>query len=157
MFLVYLIAREFCIDFCFKYSFHFQNPGFFFNGYSTLLAPPSEVLIPPELLSSRTVWTPDRELGKFSPYWLVSNHHFSGISLSTTLLNFLLTTNDLSYDLPSYLSSGKSFAYCLLPNWTKIWLEWNFTPLLLCCSYLWIMLIFFWINNMLNFDSSELL
>ncbi|EES10663.1 hypothetical protein BDA96_06G063400 [Sorghum bicolor] len=40
-------------------------PGFFFNGYSTLLAPPSEVLIPPELLSSRTVWTPDRELGQY--------------------------------------------------------------------------------------------
>ncbi|XP_066333130.1 uncharacterized protein [Miscanthus floridulus] len=40
-------------------------PGFFFNGYSTLLAPPSEVLIPPELLSSRTVWTPDQELGQY--------------------------------------------------------------------------------------------
>ncbi|CAD6261097.1 unnamed protein product [Miscanthus lutarioriparius] len=39
--------------------------GFFFNGYSTLLAPQSEVLIPPELLSSRTVWTPDRELGQY--------------------------------------------------------------------------------------------
>ncbi|KAG0547125.1 hypothetical protein BDA96_01G052100 [Sorghum bicolor] len=42
-----------------------KNPGFFFNGYSTLLALPSEVLIPPELLSSRTVWTPDRELGQY--------------------------------------------------------------------------------------------
>jgi len=69
VFLVYLIAHEFCIDFYFKYLFNFQNlQGFFFNGYSTLLAPPGEVLIPPELLSSRTVWTPDRELGKFSPY-----------------------------------------------------------------------------------------
>jgi len=46
--------------------FHFQIlPA---SGYSTLLAPANEVLIPPELLSSKTVWTPDRELGTFSPY-----------------------------------------------------------------------------------------
>ncbi|CAO2142163.1 unnamed protein product, partial [Urochloa humidicola] len=38
---------------------------FCFNGYSTLLAPANEVLIPPELLSSKTVWTPDRELGQY--------------------------------------------------------------------------------------------
>lgn len=40
-------------------------PAFCFNGYSTLLAPANEVLIPPELLSSKTVWTPDRELGQY--------------------------------------------------------------------------------------------
>ncbi|KAF8673577.1 hypothetical protein HU200_048664 [Digitaria exilis] len=46
--------------------FHFQNlPPFCFNGYSTLLTPANEVLIPPELLSSKTVWTPDRELGQY--------------------------------------------------------------------------------------------
>lgn len=95
-------------DFCFKYLSHFQNlPAFCFNGYSTLLAPASEVLIPQELLSSKTVWTPDRELGKFSPYWPVSNYHFSGISLNTSLLNFILTAIDLSYDLPSYLWLAK--------------------------------------------------
>ncbi|WVZ50851.1 hypothetical protein U9M48_002063 [Paspalum notatum var. saurae] len=37
-------------------------PPFCFNGYSTLLAPASEALIPPELLSSKTLWTPDREI-----------------------------------------------------------------------------------------------
>jgi hypothetical protein len=63
-----LVARKYCINFCFKYLLHFQNlPAFFFNWYSTLLAPPSEVLIPPEL-SIQAVWTPDWELGKFSPY-----------------------------------------------------------------------------------------
>ncbi|CAL4983822.1 unnamed protein product [Urochloa decumbens] len=40
-------------------------PPFCYNGYSTLLAPANEVLIPPELLSSKTVWTPDRELGQY--------------------------------------------------------------------------------------------
>nr|CAB3490147.1 unnamed protein product [Digitaria exilis] len=40
-------------------------PPFCFNGYSTLLTPANEVLIPPELLSSKTVWTPDRELGQY--------------------------------------------------------------------------------------------
>jgi len=124
-----------CIDFCFKYSFHFQNLlGFFFNGYSTLLAPPSEVLIPPELLSSRTVWTPDRELGKFSPYWLVSNHHFSGISLNSSLLNFLLTTNDLSYDLPSYLRSAEALltvCYLIGPEFDMNETSLHFTSTLL--------------------------
>jgi large subunit ribosomal protein L4 len=40
-------------------------PASCFSGYSTLLAPANEVLIPPELLSSKTVWTPDRELGQY--------------------------------------------------------------------------------------------
>nr|CAB3491871.1 unnamed protein product [Digitaria exilis] len=54
------------IDFCLNYVFHFQNlPPFCFNGYSTLLTPANEVLIPPELISSKTVWTPDRELGQY--------------------------------------------------------------------------------------------
>ncbi|KAF0896723.1 hypothetical protein E2562_027064 [Oryza meyeriana var. granulata] len=40
-------------------------PAVCLNGYSTLLAPANEVLIPQELLSSKTVWTPDRELGQY--------------------------------------------------------------------------------------------
>jgi large subunit ribosomal protein L4 len=40
-------------------------PNVYFNRYSTLLAPANEVLIPTELLSSKSVWTPDRELGLF--------------------------------------------------------------------------------------------
>uniref|UniRef100_A0A453N2P5 Large ribosomal subunit protein uL4m n=1 Tax=Aegilops tauschii subsp. strangulata TaxID=200361 RepID=A0A453N2P5_AEGTS len=40
-------------------------PNVYSNGYSTLMAPANEVLIPPELLSSKTVWTPDRELGQY--------------------------------------------------------------------------------------------
>ncbi|RLM59161.1 hypothetical protein C2845_PM18G09710 [Panicum miliaceum] len=40
-------------------------PASCFSGYSTLLALANEVLIPPELLSSKTVWTPDRELGQY--------------------------------------------------------------------------------------------
>ncbi|PUZ37892.1 hypothetical protein GQ55_9G155100 [Panicum hallii var. hallii] len=64
--LVYLTAHDFSIDICFNYCFHFQNlPASCFSGYSTLLAPANEVLIPPELLSSKTVWTPDRELGQY--------------------------------------------------------------------------------------------
>jgi hypothetical protein len=50
-----------------------QNlPPLCFNGFSTLLAPANEVVIPPELLSSKTVWTPDRELGNFL-YHLLSS------------------------------------------------------------------------------------
>jgi large subunit ribosomal protein L4 len=46
--------------------FYLQNlPAVCLNGYSTLLAPANEVLIPQELLSSKTVWTPDRELGQY--------------------------------------------------------------------------------------------
>ena len=40
-------------------------PNVYSKGYSTLLAPANEALIPPELLSSKTVWTPDRELGQY--------------------------------------------------------------------------------------------
>jgi large subunit ribosomal protein L4 len=61
-------VHDFNIAFYFNNVIHFQNlPAFCFHGYSTLLAPANEVLIPPELLSSKTVWTPDRELGMFSP------------------------------------------------------------------------------------------
>ena len=77
------------LTFCFDYVFHFQNlPASCFSGYSTLLAPANEVLIPPELLSSKTVWTPDRELGTFSPYWPVARHHLNVISDEINLLNF---------------------------------------------------------------------
>uniref|UniRef100_A0A0A9DK17 Pco148683 n=1 Tax=Arundo donax TaxID=35708 RepID=A0A0A9DK17_ARUDO len=38
-------------------------PFFCSSGYSALVAPSNEVLIPPELLSSQTVWTPERKIG----------------------------------------------------------------------------------------------
>ncbi|KAM0898240.1 hypothetical protein ACQ4PT_022047 [Festuca glaucescens] len=40
-------------------------PNVYCSRYSTLSAPANEVLIPPELLSSKAVWTPDRELGQY--------------------------------------------------------------------------------------------
>ncbi|KAG8090247.1 hypothetical protein GUJ93_ZPchr0011g27283 [Zizania palustris] len=44
---------------------HKDLPTVCFNGYSTLVAPANDVLIPQELLSSKTIWTPDRELGQY--------------------------------------------------------------------------------------------
>ncbi|CAL4892229.1 unnamed protein product [Urochloa decumbens] len=40
-------------------------PTFCSSGYSTLIAPSNEVIIPPELLSSQTVWTPERKIGQY--------------------------------------------------------------------------------------------
>uniref|UniRef100_A0A0D3HUL7 Large ribosomal subunit protein uL4m n=1 Tax=Oryza barthii TaxID=65489 RepID=A0A0D3HUL7_9ORYZ len=43
-----------------------QNiPAVCFSRYSTLVTPSDEVLVPPELLSSRTVGTPERKIGQY--------------------------------------------------------------------------------------------
>ncbi|XP_066337295.1 uncharacterized protein [Miscanthus floridulus] len=51
--------------------------GFCFIGYSALLAPASEVLIPPELLASKTMWTPDWKLGQYEDLvaWVTNFHN----------------------------------------------------------------------------------
>ncbi|BAT17184.1 Os12g0488600 [Oryza sativa Japonica Group] len=40
-------------------------PAVCFSRYSTLVTPSDEVLVPPELLSSRTVGTPERKIGQY--------------------------------------------------------------------------------------------
>jgi hypothetical protein len=68
-------------------------PNVYCNRYSTLLAPANEALIPPELLSSKTVWTPDRELGMF----LVYDIHFAAIImlfLSSNLQTILFVSDE---------------------------------------------------------------
>lgn len=103
--ITFIIAYLLCI--------YLQNiPTFCSSGYSTLIAPSNEVLIPPELLSSQTVWTPERTIGN--------------ILFLLLILFIVVPTFAISKSQKKSLLRGPFYAVtsttCVLPDAPLFWL-----------------------------------